>query len=190
MNEEYFDVVDKNDVVIKKGLTKEELHVNNDITRVVTLHLFNRDRKMVVAQRVATKKVDPLKFEAPAHGRVSSGEGYDDAVIRETKEELGVSLDSFIPIDHFYFSFDSNVGVRQHFKKLYLGFTRDEINFDPNEIKGLETFSSFEDFLVFYEENTEDFSGAVDHDIIRLKKFFADPDNQRLIEKTLVQLGL
>ncbi|MCA9352385.1 hypothetical protein KC866_03270 [Patescibacteria group bacterium] len=72
--DELFDVVDKDDNVIKIGLQKDELHVNDDITRIVTIYVTDGNGSVYIAQRSPHKEIDPLKFEAPAHGRVNSGE--------------------------------------------------------------------------------------------------------------------
>jgi NADH pyrophosphatase NudC (nudix superfamily) len=49
-----------------------------------------------------------LKFEAPAHGRVNSGESYENAIIREAQEEIYTTLLNLKEVQYFYYEFDTN----------------------------------------------------------------------------------
>ncbi len=169
---EKFDIVDKEDNVIQIGVAEDQIHLNNDITRVATVYVFDHAGKFYIAQRSPNKIVDPLKYEAPSHGRVNSGESYEHAIIRETEEELWVTLVKYEEIDHFYFSFDSNVGKRQHYKKLFIGYIEDNIHFDPVEIHTMKVFNNIQDFFDFYENNWDVFSNACAFDVPRLKSHF------------------
>lgn len=62
MKEERFDVVDLNDDIIKTWCLESELHSSNDITRVVTMYISDKNGKYYIAQRSPDKRVDPLKF--------------------------------------------------------------------------------------------------------------------------------
>lgn len=184
-NEELFDVVDENDAIIKTGLQKHELHTNDDITRVITLYLFNKNGRITIVQRSANKSVDPLKFESSCCGRVSSGETYEQKVRREAQEELSIDLKNLIEVAHWYVAFDSNAGIRQHFKTLYIGFTDDDIVCAEDEISDFKEFESFDAYRQYYAENQDQFSRAVAFDVQKLDKFFANLENQKLINKIL-----
>jgi 8-oxo-dGTP pyrophosphatase MutT (NUDIX family) len=168
---ETFDIVNREDKIIKKDVLKSDLHTNDDITRIVTIYVITKDNQIIVAQRSPEKEVDPLKFEAPAHGRVNSGEDYDTAAHRETLEELGVHLSELIPIDKYYTSYDTNVGIRQHFKKLYIARTEEKIKFEEREILTLKYFDSFDTLFDFFENNNEVFSSAIALDMKKLRDF-------------------
>ncbi|MDA9129399.1 NUDIX domain-containing protein [Candidatus Gracilibacteria bacterium] len=171
--QERFDIVDINDTVIKTGLLESELHVNNDITRVVTIHIQDSEGNYYTAQRSPNKQIDPLKFEASAHGRVNSGEDYEIAARREVLEEMGVRDIELQEIAHFYMSFDSNVGIRQHWKKLYIGKCKKLGKIEKSEIYALKKFESLEKLLEYFSENTEKFSNAVAFDIPYLENFLS-----------------
>jgi len=89
---ELFDIVDSDDKIIKVWLLESELHINDDITRVATAFVYDIHGFFLVWQRSELKKVDPLKLEAPAHGRVNSWETYEEAIKRETFEELWANI--------------------------------------------------------------------------------------------------
>jgi isopentenyl-diphosphate delta-isomerase len=171
--EELFDVVNRDDEVIQEAVSKKDLHVNDDITRIVTIYVRDRDNRVYIAQRSHTKEIDPLKFEAPAHGRVNTGEDYDTAAHREVAEELGVKLDTLTPVKKYYTSFDTNVGIRQHFKKLYIGTTSGDIEYEQREIETLKSFDSFQELFEYFDEHTEVFSSAIALDMKVLKDFLA-----------------
>lgn len=171
--QERFDTVDKNDWIIATWFLESELHVNNDITRVVTIHIQDASWKYYIAQRSPDKKVDPLKFEAPAHGRVNSWEEYETAARRETLEELWITELKLQEIGHFYFSFDSNVWIRQHWKKLYIWKCETIWKIDPNEIYALKSFENLKTLIDYYESNIGEFSNWVKFDIPHLKNYLS-----------------
>lgn len=171
---ERYDVVNRQDEVIKTGLLKNELHVNNDITRIVTIYVLDKDNRVYIAQRLANKEVDPMKFEAPAHGRVNSGEDYDTAAHREAKEELFVDLDVIIPVEKYFTAFETNVGLRQHFKTLYIAKTSQDVKFEPKEINTLKSFASFKELFEYFYNNKDIFSNAIELDMNKLKNFLSE----------------
>jgi 8-oxo-dGTP diphosphatase len=61
------------------------------------------DNTYLMLQRSATKDVGAGKWECVT-GRVDQGEGFEQAVIREVREEIGVEilLDTLIGTTHFY----------------------------------------------------------------------------------------
>lgn len=172
MQEERFDRVDKNDEVIQEWLLESEIHPNDDITRVVTIYLCDAQGRYYLAQRSPNKKIDPLTFEAPTHGRVSSGESYEHALIRETEEELYVKLIDFTEIAHYYYAFQTNIGHRQHWKKLYIWSCEKIESYNTEEIYQLKQFESIEKLVEYYETHLDRFSPAVTFDMQHIKNYF------------------
>lgn len=62
---------------------------------VVHLHLYNTKGKLFLQKRSKTKDIQPGKWDTSVGGHVSVGETPDDALVRETREELG--LINFVP---------------------------------------------------------------------------------------------
>ena len=62
--------------------------------KVVRIILLNEDNEILIQKRSSNVKYCPLKWELSASGHVDPGENELEAAIRETKEELGVSLDA------------------------------------------------------------------------------------------------
>jgi len=57
---------------------------------VVHLHLFNRKRELFLQKRAMTKDLLPGKWDTSVGGHISPGEKPEEALKRETEEELGI----------------------------------------------------------------------------------------------------
>lgn len=89
--QELLDIVNEKDEII--GVCeKEEAHKKRLLHRFVHLFIETPEGKLVVQQRSKNKTRGPLKFDAAVGGHVSSGETYEDALIRETSEEIGLTI--------------------------------------------------------------------------------------------------
>ena len=88
---EMMDVVDKDDNVVGQA-TRTEVEDKLLRFRIVHVMLTNDVGNILVQWRKADKKVSPRTFTASAAGAVEAGESFDDAAVRELKEEMGVSL--------------------------------------------------------------------------------------------------
>ncbi len=91
MPEELFDVVDKDDNVIGQA-THADARTNDKIIRVVHNWIINDEGKVLFQFRLANKRSYPRHFNSSMSGKVDAGEAYDAAVVRETKEELGIDV--------------------------------------------------------------------------------------------------
>lgn len=60
--------------------------------KTVRVILLNENNEILIQKRSNNKKIYPGKWEISASGHVEQGENEIDAAIRETKEEVGVSL--------------------------------------------------------------------------------------------------
>ena len=75
---------------------KSQTADNGALTRVVMGLLFNRDGRILIARRNRSKRYGGL-WEFPG-GKVEEGEGLEEALVREIREEL----DAPIAIDRVY----------------------------------------------------------------------------------------
>ena len=94
--EEWFPVVDENGNTIGEAL-RSTCHDGKSkfLHPVVHLHLFNKAGELFLQKRAMTKDIQPGKWDTSVGGHISPGETVEEALARETGEELG--LDSFIP---------------------------------------------------------------------------------------------
>lgn len=83
-------IVNLDDVIV--GYKKrDEIDFNNDIFRTASLWITNSKGDVLLAQRKFDKKVDPGKWAEAVGGTVEGTDSYEDTVIREAQEELGLS---------------------------------------------------------------------------------------------------
>ncbi|MCD6398435.1 MAG: NUDIX domain-containing protein [Candidatus Aenigmarchaeota archaeon] len=81
-------VVDENDNAIgykERGKIKPD-----DIYRVSALWIKNSRGDILLAKRALTKKNDPGKWGPSVAGTVGNGESYEENIVREAEEELGL----------------------------------------------------------------------------------------------------
>lgn len=90
--EEFFDVVDRGDVVVGRA-TRKEVHARGLLHRAVHILVFNGDGELFLQKRSKTKDTAPGAWDSSASGHVDSGEDYDACAVRELREEIGLALD-------------------------------------------------------------------------------------------------
>ena len=93
IQDELLDIVDEQDQVI--GILPRSVAYERNILfslRAVWLLIKNEDGKFWIPRRVATKKVLPHCLDGSAVGHVSSGETYEQSMIREVAEELNIDI--------------------------------------------------------------------------------------------------
>ena len=90
---EYFDVLDENGNKTGEIKTKEQIIKDRNFYRIVNLWIVNPKTKQILIQkRSSNKDVSPNKWDLTAGGHVDAGETSLAAIIRETKEELGIDI--------------------------------------------------------------------------------------------------
>ena len=95
MNEEteIFDIVNDRDEVIGSA-SREEVHRKGLKHRSVHLLIFNRKGEVLLQKRSVQKDTFPDTWDSTVSGHVDSGENYDESVIRESFEEMGIEFDN------------------------------------------------------------------------------------------------
>lgn len=88
---EYIDIVDENNILTGEKAERELIHEKGIWHREVAVWIMNEEGKILLQKRAPTKKQSPNKWGLCA-GHIGAGETVESAVIRELKEELGVSL--------------------------------------------------------------------------------------------------
>ncbi|MGB9602795.1 MAG: NUDIX hydrolase [Verrucomicrobiia bacterium] len=90
MSEEIYNVVDENDAVIGSA-PRSEIHRLGLKHRAVHILIFNSSGEVFLQKRSMKKDRSPGVWDSSASGHVDRGETYDDAAMRELKEELGIT---------------------------------------------------------------------------------------------------
>lgn len=89
---EIFDVVNENDQVID-AQPRYIVHQKNLLHRAVHALVYDQSNRLYLQKRALCKDTNPGLWDTSMGGHLESGETYDQAVIRETREELGIILE-------------------------------------------------------------------------------------------------
>lgn len=136
MKDEVLDVVNLNDEVV--GQAKEEdIYAQLLPHRIVHVLIFNKKGEMALQLRSARKSYCPLHWVTSVSGHVLAGETYEQAALREMKEEIGVDL----PLEMFKkdpYNDERNLPrFLVTFKATYDG----PFTISPREVERMEFFS-------------------------------------------------
>ncbi|UCD03481.1 MAG: NUDIX domain-containing protein [Candidatus Woesearchaeota archaeon] len=112
---EYLDIVNEKDEVTGKDL-KDNKKTKGFISRTVAMFIADGD-KLLITRRSPKKKNSPNKYDVAAFGNVKSGETYEEAAMRELKEELGIECDLKL-VDRIFNDFGEK---RKYFTGVFLG---------------------------------------------------------------------
>lgn len=94
MPEEILDLVNERDEVIGSMSRREIYEKGLRNFRVIHAFLVNKAGKLWIPRRTAHKKICPNGLDFSVAGHVESGESYDEAFRRETREEIGIDVDA------------------------------------------------------------------------------------------------
>ncbi len=72
---------------------RADLNFTTDIFRTASLWITNPSGDVLLAQRKLDKKVDPGKWAEAIGGTVEGNDSYEQTVIREAKEEIGLDIE-------------------------------------------------------------------------------------------------
>ena len=130
MQEEIFPIVNTEGEVVGSA-TREECHAGTFLLHpVVHLHIFNSAGELYLQKRVMTKKIQPGKWDTAVGGHVDYGEQIEDALLRETREELGVR--DFTP--EFLMRYEFRSQVEAELVYIYKCEYDGDFNLDPSEV--------------------------------------------------------
>ena len=90
--DEIFDVVDRQDRVIRQA-SRREVHAQGWLHRAVHVLVFNRAGELFLQKRSLMKDKSPGLWDSSCSGHLDAGEDYDHAAWRELQEEIGLQLE-------------------------------------------------------------------------------------------------
>lgn len=131
-NPEILDIVNEQDEVIGTidrrdydRLVTEKL----GYLRSVDMYIQNDKGQLWVPRRTLDKTIAPGGLDYSVGGHVESGETYEDALLREIKEELNLTL----TLDDLEFVTLIQPGIIPYFRKFYLYHSNDAPVYNPED---------------------------------------------------------
>ncbi len=91
---EYIDIVSETGEPTGQVALKSEAHKKGLWHNTIHLWLFTKKGEILLQQRSHKKSIYPLLWDVSAAGHIDAGESFTNATIRETKEELGLDLNT------------------------------------------------------------------------------------------------
>ncbi|MDA3899069.1 MAG: NUDIX domain-containing protein [Spirochaetes bacterium] len=130
ISEEYFDIVDDNNVVTGRA-ARSECHGKPELAhRAVHVLVFNSAGELYLQKRSLQKDVQPGKWDTSVGGHLLVGESYEHAAVREMREELGIQ----VPELRFLYQYVMRNEVETEFISTYKACFDGRITPDPLEI--------------------------------------------------------
>ena len=128
---EIFPIVDEKGNVIGKA-TRKECHSGSRLLHpVVHLHVLNANGDIYLQKRSIHKFIQPGKWDTAVGGHMDYGETVEQALERETREELGFT--DYEPKHLFSYVYDSDV-EREMVHTVFTITDRESFDFDPAEV--------------------------------------------------------
>lgn len=127
---EMVEVIDEQGNIIN-SVSRDEARKKNLKTKAAFVVVRNSENQLYISQRSKNKDISPLKWEVGAGGGVKKGETFEDAAIRELKEELGIKSDGL----GFLFDFESPGHLHKYKAKIYLFDYDGEIEINREEME-------------------------------------------------------
>jgi len=161
--DEYIDIVDRDGNSMQKIALKSEAHKNGWYHNTIHLWLYTSDGNILLQQRSHKKTIYPLLWDVSVAGHIDAGETFIDALLRETKEEIGLQLNA---------EDVKQVDTRRHESEYANGIIKDyefhqvfiaeleaslhELSPQQDEVEALKlvSFSEFEDLLEHSSSNS------------------------------------
>ncbi len=90
--DEYFDVVDENDIVTGRA-SRSECHNKGLVHRGSSVFIFNSEGELLLQMRSLSKDKCPGMFTASASEHLKLGEDYESGAERAIMEEIGIETE-------------------------------------------------------------------------------------------------
>lgn len=117
--QELLPLVDPTGKVIGKA-TRTECHNGSMLLHpVVHLHVFNSKGELYLQKRPMWKDIQPGKWDTAVGGHVDFGEDIPTALLRETREELGINAEGYELVQMYEFHSDREHELVYAYKIVY-----------------------------------------------------------------------
>ncbi|NDV62092.1 NUDIX domain-containing protein [Puniceicoccales bacterium CK1056] len=150
--DELFDVVDREDRVVGQA-PRGVVHAEGLLHRAVHVLVQRQNGDFFLQKRSMEKDCHPGCWDSSSSGHLDSGEAYDEAAVRELREELGIEVDQLAQIA----SLPASEMTGQEFVRIYLARHEGPFTLHPGEISD-GRWVSVEELNKWLQERPGDFA--------------------------------
>jgi isopentenyl-diphosphate Delta-isomerase len=90
--DEYIDIADKDGKLTGKSELKSIIHQKGHYHHTAHIWFYTQSDEILLSQRSEKKAICPLMWDVSVAGHIDAGESITQAAIRETQEEIGLSI--------------------------------------------------------------------------------------------------
>ena len=161
MTEELIDIITKDGKPTGKTALKSVIHSKGFYHNTAHVWFYTNEGQILLAQRAASKTIRPLLWDVSVAGHVDADETTEQAAIRETQEEIGLTISETdlqkIGVFPCFQSYDNGF-IDNEFHHTFITKLKIEINKltpQEGEVESLKlvTISEFEDLLKFKKKH-------------------------------------
>ena len=163
---ELFDVLNENGDFTNQIETREECHNRGLWHKAVVVFIVSMDnKKILLQQRSANKKLWPNLWDITAGGHVLTGEFGYQTVIREIKEEIGINITKN-DLEFIGGTKSENISgniINRHFNEFYIVHKDVDINnivLQEEEVQDIKWFNK-EEVISKINDNYKDLTDKV-----------------------------
>ncbi|MBR9757831.1 MAG: NUDIX domain-containing protein [Algicola sp.] len=159
--DEFIDIVDASGNPTNKTALKSVIHSKGHYHNTAHLWLYTKAGEILLAQRSFTKAICPGLWDVSVAGHVDAGETIEQATIRETQEEIGLTLKEHdlhkIGVFPCFQHYDNGI-IDNEFHHTFIAKLQipiEQLKPQPNEVENLKLVSTsmFEDLLKHSQTN-------------------------------------
>lgn len=163
---EFFDILNENGDYTNKIASRDECYRKGLWHKAVVVFIISNDNKRILLQqRSATKKLWPNLWDITAGGHVLSGELGYQAVIRETKEEIGININKE-SLEFIGSTRSENIKgniINKHFNEYYIVHADIDVSniiLQEEEVQNIKWFSK-EDVIEKIKNNYDNLTDKI-----------------------------
>jgi isopentenyl-diphosphate delta-isomerase type 1 len=156
MRDELVVLVDEQDREIGTAV-KRQVHTDKTpLHRAFSVFLFDTKGRFLVTRRALDKITWPGVWTNSCCGHPAPGEGYEEAIRRRVREELGVLIENLEKMGDYRYRFERHGIVENEICPVYKATVAGEIKADPKEVQAWQ----WRDWVDWQAELREDKPGA------------------------------